>query len=75
VAHGLRQDRVSLGGEREFQDSQGYTEKPCLQKTKQNSLGGEGMRTGGEASPSLVRTGYLYCQGWPPALNPELPEG
>jgi hypothetical protein len=25
------------GLQREFQDSQGYTEKPCLEKTKQNN--------------------------------------
>jgi hypothetical protein len=41
-AGGFLSSRPAWSTQSEFQDSQGYTDKPCLEKNKQTELGGGG---------------------------------
>jgi hypothetical protein len=56
---GGSQVRDHPGLQSEFQDSQGYTEKPCLEKTKQNNNNNKKDYCGNLNENGLYRLIYL----------------
>ena len=60
--------RGQLGLQSEFQDSQGYAEKPCLEKPKKKKKKKK-CRGAGTSAPELAGS---YLEVWPPGVCKQL---